>query len=104
MSDPPCSSSSNRSAQCSLRNSIPRKKPFAQSLAWVIPFSSSRRSGRYTSPNWQNLMPLPRFEAALDLLLSEKLLTPTQGDDGGKWYAAAAELHDHGSESRLTVI
>jgi hypothetical protein len=39
-------------------------------------------------------MPLPRFEAALDLLLSEKLLTPTQGDDGGKWYAAAAELHD----------
>jgi len=44
--------------------------------------------------NWQNLMPFPRFEAALSLLLHEKLLTPTQGEDGGKWYAAAAELHD----------
>jgi hypothetical protein len=44
--------------------------------------------------NWQNLMPFPRFEAALSLLLHEKLLTPTQGEEGGKWYAAAAELHD----------
>jgi hypothetical protein len=44
--------------------------------------------------NWQNLMPLPRFEAALNLLLQEKLLTPTEGDDGGKWYVAAPELHD----------
>ncbi|HEY6834799.1 MAG TPA: hypothetical protein VI251_20195, partial [Pseudolabrys sp.] len=44
--------------------------------------------------NWQNLMPLPRFEAALSLLLQEKLLSPTEGDDGGKWYVAASELHD----------
>jgi hypothetical protein len=44
--------------------------------------------------NWQNLMPLPRFEAALNVLLQEKLLTPTEGDDGGKWYVAALELHD----------
>lgn len=44
--------------------------------------------------NWQTLMPLPRFEAALNLLLHEKLLTPTQGEDGGKWYSSAADLHD----------
>ncbi len=43
---------------------------------------------------YQNSMPLPRFEAALNLLLQEQLLTPTEGEDGGKWYAASAELHD----------
>ena len=42
----------------------------------------------------QSAMPLPRFEAALNLLLEEKLLTPTEGENGGKWYAAAPELHD----------
>jgi hypothetical protein len=43
---PPCSSSSKRSARPSLRNSIPRVKPFAQSLARAIPLSSGRTNGR----------------------------------------------------------
>src|SRR5665647_853457 len=51
MSDPPCSSSFTRGAQCSFRNPIPRMKPFAQSFAQLIPFSSSRSSGKYTSPD-----------------------------------------------------
>ena len=46
---PPCCSSDKKAAHCSLGNSIPQRKPIAQSLAWVTPSSSSRSSGRNTS-------------------------------------------------------
>jgi hypothetical protein len=64
-----------------------------------------RRSGLHTGQEvpverrrwmrgWQNVMPLPRFEAALARLVREKILSPTKGEDGGRWYAAATELHE----------
>jgi hypothetical protein len=51
-------------------------------------------SRRIWMRNWQNAMPLPRFEAALNLLLTEKILLPTKGEDGGKWYSASSEIHN----------
>jgi hypothetical protein len=41
---------------------------------------------------WQKHVPLPRFDTAVALLLREKLLVPAQGEDGGQWFVASAEV------------
>jgi hypothetical protein len=46
--------------------------------------------------DWQRRLPHAHFTGALNLLVSENLLSQTEGEDNGQWYLAAPDIHKAG--------